>query len=88
MNNAQKKLFKQQAHSLKPVVMTGANGLTPAVHQEIETALEAHELIKIKLVANRDERKVMADEIIAEHGAELVQTIGQMLVIYKENPKN
>ena len=43
------KQLKAQSHSLKPVVIIGNNGLTEAVHQEIECALEAHELIKIKM---------------------------------------
>ena len=84
MKKIDKKALKQQSHALKPVVMTGTNGLTPAVQQEIDQALQAHELIKIKLVADREERQAMTKIIIEAQGAELINQIGQMIVIYRE----
>lgn len=84
MDKKTKKELKGLAHHLNPVVMTGAQGLTPAVHAEIEVALEAHELIKIKLNADRDERDVMIEEILDEHDAELIQQIGRTVTIYRE----
>jgi RNA-binding protein len=82
-----KKQLKSQAHSLKPVVMIGQAGLTPAVLAEIENALDFHELIKVKIRAERDERKLISEKICQETKADLVQTIGQILVIYRLNPK-
>ncbi len=87
MDAVKKKKFKSDAHHLKPVVMIGQAGLTTAVIAEIELALDAHELIKIKIRAERDERKEICDEICAATTAELVQSIGQIIVIYRHNPK-
>ncbi|MDX1453742.1 MAG: YhbY family RNA-binding protein [Oleiphilaceae bacterium] len=87
LSQAQRKTFKQQAHHLKPVVITGAAGLTEAVLAEIELALEHHELIKIRFGAgDRDDRKAMIDECCAATGAELVQKIGATATVYRKNP--
>jgi RNA-binding protein len=53
---------------------------------EIEQALGSHELIKVKIRAERDERKVISEKICTDTGAELIQTIGQIAVIYRINP--
>ena len=80
-----KKHLKGMAHYLNPVVMTGAQGLTDGVHQEIEVALEAHALIKLKLTAaDRNERSEMIDTILEHHHAELIQKIGHTITIYRE----
>jgi RNA-binding protein len=86
VNSADKKKLRAEAHTLKPVVMTGQSGLTATVLAEIELALDAHELIKVKIRAERDERKTIIEKICSDTGAELIQTIGQIAVIYRLNP--
>lgn len=86
MKAVDKKKLKSEAHSLKPVVMIGQSGLTDAVLAEIELALDHHELIKIKIRAERDERKLISEKICTQSGAELIQSIGQIVVIYRLNP--
>ncbi len=86
MDAASKKTLKAQAHALKPVVMIGQAGLTEAVLAEINIALISHELIKIKIRAEKDERDAMGDAICEKTGASLVQFIGQIAVIYKARP--
>ncbi len=66
--------------------MIGQSGLTEAVLTEIKLALVTHELIKIKIRAERDLRKQMSAEICLKTQAELIQTIGQITVIYRYNP--
>lgn len=68
--------------------MIGQSGLTATVLAEIELALDAHELIKVKIRAERDERKMIIEKICSDTGAELIQTIGQIAVIYRLNPGN
>lgn len=83
----ERKALKAEAHSLDPVVMIGAEGLTPAVLREIERSLKAHELIKIR--ASTDEREARVqwfDEICEKLDAAPVQHIGKILVVYRENP--
>ena len=87
MNSIEKKKLKAQAHPLNPVVMIGQAGLTPAVLKEIDLALDSHELIKVKIRAERDERNVIREQICADTRAELVQSIGQIAVFFRKNPK-
>ena len=86
MNSVDKKKLRAEAHTLKPVVMIGQSGLTAAVLAELEQTLNSHELIKVKIRAERDERKVISEKICIDTGAELIQTIGQIAVIYRLNP--
>ncbi len=86
MNSADKKKLKSQAHSLKPVIMIGQSGLTAAVLAEIELALNTHELIKVRIRAEREDRKLISEKICTDTGAELIQSIGQIAVIYRLNP--
>jgi RNA-binding protein len=82
-----KKFLKAKAHKLKPVVITGQHGLTPAVLSEINQALDHHELIKIRVnAADRDERRELAEEIRRETAAELIQSIGHVITLYRKNP--
>ena len=86
MNSADKKKLRAEAHALKPVIMIGQSGLTAAVLAETEQALDSHELIKVKIRAEREERKLICERICIDTGAELIQTIGQIAVIYRLNP--
>lgn len=90
MNTKQISHLRSLAHKLNPVVMIGNNGLTESVLQEIENSLNAHELIKIKVLGdNRELRVSMLKEICEKTGAVNVHHIGKQLVIYRqaETPK-
>ena len=87
MNPEQLKQMKTKAHALKPVIMIGQAGLTEAVSKEIELALDTHELIKIKIRAEREDRKLIQQHICTETNAELIQSIGQVVVIYRQKPE-
>jgi RNA-binding protein len=86
VNAAEIRKLRATAHNLNPVVMIGQAGLTAAVLAEIDGALNAHELIKIKIRAEKEERIQISQQICAESGAELVQNIGQITVVYRKNP--
>ena len=87
MNPTDKKKLRAEAHTLKPVVTIGQSGLTPAVLAEIEIALNCHELIKVKIRAERDSRKQISEQIQSDTGAVIIQSIGQIVVIHRLNPK-
>jgi RNA-binding protein len=81
---AQKQFLKARAHSLQPVVMIGNQGLTPAVTKELECALVAHELVKIKAASDdADTRRAWLAELCSATGAQEVQRIGKVLVLYR-----
>jgi RNA-binding protein len=81
---AQRSDLRSQAHGLAPVVMIGDSGLTPAVIKEIDTSLNSHGLIKIRVLGDdRDARISHYETICADLGAAPVQHIGKLLVIYR-----
>ena len=84
---AQKRLLRSKAHHLKPVVMVGQHGLSDNIYTELDVALDAHELIKVKIAAERDERTAITQQILDKTGAELVQSIGQMSILFRSNEK-
>ena len=87
LSKNQIKNLKSQAHHLKPVVMVGQNGLKDSILEELEIALDFHELIKVKIAADKEEREEIAQELVQSSKAELVQHIGQMIVLFRRNPK-
>jgi RNA-binding protein len=87
MDAARKKKLKAEAHSLKPVIIVGQAGLTDSVLAETEIALNTHELIKVKIRAERDERNKISERICTSTGATHIQSIGQTTVFFRLNPK-
>jgi putative YhbY family RNA-binding protein len=78
--------LKARAHALDPVVSIGGAGLTPAVLAEIDRGLKSHELIKVRVpAADRHEREAILAEICSRTGAQPVQHIGKILVLFREN---
>jgi putative YhbY family RNA-binding protein len=79
--------LKARAHALEPVVHIGAAGVTDAVLAEIDRALAAHELIKVRAGGQeRDERAAILDTITARTGAAAVQTVGKVMVLWRPRP--
>ncbi|WP_057831943.1 ribosome assembly RNA-binding protein YhbY [Colwellia sp. TT2012] len=86
LNKKQIQHLKGVAHSLKPVVLLGNNGLTEAVVAEIDYALNHHELIKVKIPTEDKENKALiVDAICRETNSTQVQVIGKTLVIYRQS---
>ena len=78
--------LKAKAHNLKPVVLIGEKGLTENVLSEIDIALEAHELIKVKAFrAPKEYKQELSDKITQVNKCELVQIIGNILILYRKN---
>lgn len=81
-----KKALKAKAHHLDPIILIGHKGITPSLLQEIEIALNHHELLKVK--AQQGSKEVCTDfatKIIAATSAELISIIGRVLVLYRKN---
>ena len=84
------KNLRAESHrlKLKPVVMIGQHGLSDNVHNEIDIALNHHELIKIRVPGlERDDKKAMIKNICDQHQSTLVQSIGNVAVLYRRNAK-
>lgn len=84
---AQRADLRSAAHALNPVVLIGGDGLTPPVLKEIDGALKAHELIKVRVFGDeRDARIAIYEAICDQLGAAPVQHIGKLLVVYRPAP--
>lgn len=84
---AQRKSLKARAHPLHPVVTIGAHGLTQAVLREIDISLKSHELIKVKMASgDRAARQACLAQVCEALGAQPVQQIGKILVLYRHDP--
>ena len=88
MTPAERKALKARAHSLDPIVHLGGKGLMQAVIAELDRALAAHELIKVRAGSlERAEREAALAEICARLDAQPVQHIGKVLVLYRRKPE-
>ena len=84
---AERKAHRAQAHHLDPVVMIGNDGLTAAVKKEVNAALNAHGLIKVRVLGDdRAQREEMYQSLADELGAAPIQHIGKLLVLWRPKP--
>jgi len=85
----QKSFLRTLAHERKPIIWLGQYGLSENVLVELETALDYHELVKVKLrVGDRDLRDKTIEDIYTKTRAEIVQRIGNINTIYRKNRKH
>jgi putative YhbY family RNA-binding protein len=85
---AKRRAFRAAAHHLNPVVSIGQKGLQPSVLAEIDRSLKSHELIKVRLYGQeRDARDALCTEICSSLSCAEVQQIGNLLVLWRENPE-
>ena len=76
--------LKARAHALEPVVQAGSAGVTDSLVAEVDRALTAHELIKIKVNAgDRGDRVAVGDEICSRTGATAVHRVGKVLILWR-----
>lgn len=89
LTTAQKRYLRTLAHTLKPVILVGAKGVTPALLAELKGALEHHELIKVKIAAeDRDERDAWVAGIVKGADATLIQRVGNVATVFRPRHKN
>jgi RNA-binding protein len=88
LSESQKKHLRGLGHQLKPVIMVGESGMSATLLAEFEATLTHHELIKVSVrVGDRQMRDSLIGELCTTAGAELVQRIGNMALVYRANPK-
>ena len=88
LSPAQRKEKRADAHHLDPVVMIGSDGLTPAVQKETDAALNAHGLIKVRVLSDdRDTREAIFAALADALNAAPIQHIGKLLVLWRPVPE-
>ncbi|MBK0393603.1 YhbY family RNA-binding protein [Ramlibacter algicola] len=85
---AERKAHRAEAHHLDPVVMVGNEGLTPSVVKETEAALNAHGLIKVRVLGDdREAREAVYQQLCDQLNAAPIQHIGKLLVLWRPKPE-
>ena len=86
LNNQQIKHLRNLAHHLKPVILIGQNGITDSLLNELNIALDHHELVKIRIAGeDREQRKQAISQLCVSTSADKVQAIGKTLTLFKRN---
>ena len=84
LTGKQKNYLRSVAHNKNPIVAIGNKGLTEAVMNELELALEQHELVKIKLPGmDKAEKKALLQQLATDSNSEEVQLIGNVGVLFR-----
>lgn len=87
MKGTTKKYLRSLAHHLNPVVLIGRSGVTEQLIAAIEAALNDHELIKVKFIEFKADKKEIAAEIAGATKSELTGLIGNIAIFYRQNPQ-
>lgn len=87
LKGSAKKYLRSLAHHLKPVVMVGRNGVSEQLIASIDAALKDHELIKIKFLEFKEDKKEIAAEIASVTKSEIAGIIGNIAIFYRQQPQ-
>ena len=79
------RLLKGRGALLTPSVFVGKAGLSTELMQSLDTELTAKELVKVKFVAFKDEKKELVKELVARSGSHLVMRVGNVAVLYRRH---
>lgn len=85
MTSAQRKRLRSLAHHLDPVVMIGKHGLTDTVISATNEALDAHELIKVRFLEHKDEKKALTEQLTEATRSELAGLVGHVAILYRQH---
>ncbi len=85
IKGSDRKFLRALAHDLHPLVQIGKGGITEGLIASVDTALDQHELIKVRFLEFKDDKKVLAAEIARRTGSDQVGMIGHVAVFYREH---
>jgi RNA-binding protein len=85
LNSGQKKYLRSLSHHLDPVVMVGKQGVTNGVIAKVNESLESHELIKIRFLECKNQKKALSSEIADKTRSVLAGTIGHVAILFRRH---
>ncbi|KON86969.1 RNA-binding protein [Sporosarcina globispora] len=89
LTGKQKRFLRSKAHHLNPIFQVGKGGVNDNMIKQVGEALEARELLKVTVLQNCEEdRDTVAQQLSKGTKAEVVQIIGNIIVLYKESKEN
>lgn len=88
MNSSVRNFLRSQAHSLKPIVMVGKEGVDDRVVSALNEALSSHELVKVKFQAQKDEMRPLSEQLAQKTDSDLISIIGFIAMFYRESEEH
>ncbi|GGI40133.1 ribosome assembly RNA-binding protein YhbY [Mammaliicoccus stepanovicii] len=89
LTGKQRRYLRKEAHHLDPIFQIGKGGLNENMVEQLKEALEKRELIKVHILQNNmDDHKEIAEVVAKQTNGELVQLIGNIIILYKESKEN
>lgn len=86
LSQSQRQFLRKTAHGLAPIVHIGKNGLSENLLSSTEIALDSHELIKVKFIDFKDQKREVAQELADQTRAELIYVIGNTAILFRRQP--
>lgn len=86
LHNSQLRKFKSAAQLLEPMLKVGKAGLSEAFIRSVDTALAEHELVKIKFVEFKEQKKELAPQLAEKTASHLIMRVGNVLVLHRPKP--
>lgn len=86
LTSAQRRKLKAMAQRLEPVLRVGKAGLSSTFLKSLDEALASHELLKVKFTEFKEEKKELAPVLAEKTGSCLVTRVGNVVVLYREQP--
>jgi RNA-binding protein len=83
LSGRERRALRRLAHGLRPLVQVGAHGVTEALLAAVDVALRDHELVKLEILRERDERAALAETVATRTGSAVAGTIGKMVILYR-----
>ena len=87
MNSSTRNTLRKLAHALDPVVMVGKHGLTDQLLLKVDGALNDHELIKIRFIDYKTEKKALSLQISHKTASDIIGIVGNVLILYRQHPE-
>ncbi len=84
LTSSERNILRKEAHTLKPVIMVGKNGVSPKLTEAVDAALADHELIKVKFLDFKEDRKALTASLADSVNAAVISVIGNIAILYRE----
>ena len=84
LTSRERNILRKEAHTLKPIIMIGKNGVTSELKAAVDAALADHELIKVKFLGFKEDRRALSSSMADSVKAEVISVIGNIAILYRE----
>lgn len=86
LDGRQRKRLRGMAHALEPIVHVGKSGVTDELVAQLDRALDAHELVKVRFLEGKEEKSELTAELCARTGAVTAGAVGHVAILFRPHP--